>query len=353
MSALQPTNNPELIVNDFIQYAQSHLATVSGIVNTVSIYPPLGTPSPGVVQWTGYTVDGPQQSLNSDEDDATEETGDDSPPVDGRDAQEHDERNNVVTEADETITPKEEQITLSREVIVDEDLLAQKPPVENVDDPGDFPPKKEKFKTKSQPFRFGQQPGAAGALGTFPAGDLGPPPVIHGKVGATAVVAPPIFRGQYANGYIPITAMTAVEGGGRAEYGGKYLLHPEAAQQYFKLKKAALDAKVQWTVSSAYRSVAHQLSIQGGKPRPTVAAPGKSPHGWGVALDFSELYQQVGGSGNPAINKAGREKSSLYRWLSNNGPKYGWYNPARLADGGGVDEMWHWEYWGFYVIAPV
>jgi LAS superfamily LD-carboxypeptidase LdcB len=147
--------------------------------------------------------------------------------------------------------------------------------------------------------------------------------------------------------------MVAVEGGGRAEYGGKYLLHPEAAQQYFKLKKAALDAKVQWTVSSAYRSVAHQLSIQGGKPRPTVAAPGKSPQGWGVALDFSELYQQVGGSGNPAINKAGREKSSLYRWLSNNGPKYGWYNPARLADGGGVDEMWHWEYWGFYVIAPV
>ena len=349
MSALQPTNNSELIVNDFIQYAQSHLATVSGIVNTVSLYPPLGTPSPGVVQWTGYTVDGPQQSLNSDEEDATEETGDDAPPVDGRDAKEHDERNNVITEADETITPKEEQITLSREVIVDEDLLAQKPPVESVDDPGDFPPKKEKFKTKTQPFRFGQQPGAAGGLGTFPAGDLGPPPVIFGKVGATAVVAPPIFRGKYANGYIPITAMVAVEGGGRAEYGGKYLLHPEAAQQYFKLKKAALDAKVQWTVSSAYRSVAHQLSIQGGKPRPTVAAPGKSPHGWGVALDFSELYQQVGGSGNPAINKAGREKSSLYRWLSNNGPKYGWYNPARLADGGGVDEMWHWEYWGFYV----
>ena len=104
MSALQPTNNPELIVNDFIQYAQSHLATVSGIVNTVSLYPPLGTPSPGVVQWTGYTVDGPQQSLNSDEEDATEETGDDAPPVDGRDAKEHDERNNVITEADETIT---------------------------------------------------------------------------------------------------------------------------------------------------------------------------------------------------------------------------------------------------------
>jgi hypothetical protein len=351
MSALQPTKNPELIVNDFIQYAQSHLATVSGIVNTVSLYPPLGTPAPGVVQWTGYTVDGPQQSLNSEEEDDVEETGDDAPPVDGRDAKEHDERNNVVTEADETITPQEEQITLTREVITSNvDLLAQKPAEPYVDDPGDFPPKVEKFKAKSQPFRFGQQSTAGGPPpGTFPAGDLGPPPVIYGKVGASAVVAPPIFRGQYSNGYIPNSALVAIEGGGRAEYGGKYLLHPEAAQQYFKLKKLALAAGVQWTISSAYRSVAHQLAIQGDKPRPTVAAPGKSPHGWGVALDFSELYQQVGGSGNPAINKAGREKSSLYRWLSNNAPKFGWYNPYRLADGGGVDEMWHWEYWGFYI----
>ena len=354
MSALQPTKNPELIVNDFIQYAQSHLATVSGIVNTVSLYPPLGTPAPGVVQWTGYTVGGPQQSLNSEEDDATEETGDDAPPVDGRDAKEHDERNNVVTEADETIPPKEEQITLTQDVVTDVDLIAQKPEEPYVEDPGDFPPKIQKFKAKSQPFTFGQKnPTAGGAQGTFPGGDLGPPPIIYGKVGATAVVAPPIFRGQYANGYIPNSAMTAIEGGGNPEYGGKYLLHPEAAQQYFKLKKAALAAGISWTVSSAYRSVAHQLRIQGDKPRPTVAAPGKSPHGWGVALDFSELYQQVGGSGNPAINKAGREKSSLYRWLSNNAPKYGWYNPARLADGGGVDEMWHWEYWGFYIIAPV
>jgi LAS superfamily LD-carboxypeptidase LdcB len=140
--------------------------------------------------------------------------------------------------------------------------------------------------------------------------------------------------------------MTAVENGGNYRYNGKYLLHPEAAIQYFKLKKQAKAEGVTWTMTSAYRSVAHQQSLGTGS---TIAKPGSSPHGWGIAIDFSELYRQVGGSGNPAINKAGREKSSLYRWLSNNGPKYGWYNPARLADGGGVDEMWHWEYWGFYV----
>ena len=39
--------------------------------------------------------------------------------------------------------------------------------------------------------------------------------------------------------------------------------------------------------------------------------------------------------------------SKIYRWLIMNGPKYGWYNPARLADGHGtMDEIWHFEYWG-------
>jgi hypothetical protein len=350
MSALQPTNNTALIVDDFIQYAQSHLATVSGIVNTTSLYPPVGTPSPGVVQWTGYTVAGPQQSLNSDEDDAVEEAGDDVPPVEGKDLNEHEQRNNVTTEADETIPPKSEQLSLSYDVEVGEqDLLAEKPFPPRASNPGDFPEKTQKFQAKPQPFRFGQN--ATGTPpGSFPPGDLGPPPVIYGKVGASAVPAPPIFRGKYSNGFIPITAMTAIENGGRADYGGKYLLHPEAANQYFNLKKAALAAGIRWTVTSAYRSVAHQQSLGTGS---TIAKPGSSPHGWGVAIDFSELYRQVGGSGNPTINKNGREKSSLYRWLSNNAPKYGWYNPFRLADGGGVDEMWHWEYWGFYVTTPI
>jgi hypothetical protein len=56
MSILQPTNRTELIVDDFIQYATTHLTTVSGVINTISLYPPLATPAPGVILWSGYTV---------------------------------------------------------------------------------------------------------------------------------------------------------------------------------------------------------------------------------------------------------------------------------------------------------
>lgn len=56
MSAIQPNNNPGLIIDEFIKYATSHLSSVGGIVNTVSLYPPVGTPGPGIVQWTGYQI---------------------------------------------------------------------------------------------------------------------------------------------------------------------------------------------------------------------------------------------------------------------------------------------------------
>ena len=59
MSAIPPTKNHELLIDEFIRYAQQHLTTVSGIVNTISTYPPANTPGPGVANWSGYTVDPP------------------------------------------------------------------------------------------------------------------------------------------------------------------------------------------------------------------------------------------------------------------------------------------------------
>ncbi len=56
MAAIPPTNNTALIVDEFIRYATIHLTTVSGIATTVSLYPPLSTPAPGIVLWVGYTV---------------------------------------------------------------------------------------------------------------------------------------------------------------------------------------------------------------------------------------------------------------------------------------------------------
>lgn len=57
MSALPPTKNTGLIVDDFIAYATQHLTTVGGTITTTSLYPPAGTPAPGVLTWTGYFVD--------------------------------------------------------------------------------------------------------------------------------------------------------------------------------------------------------------------------------------------------------------------------------------------------------
>lgn len=57
MGAIPPTKNHNLLINEFISYAQQHLNTVSGIVNTISTYPPLNTPGPGIANWSGYTVE--------------------------------------------------------------------------------------------------------------------------------------------------------------------------------------------------------------------------------------------------------------------------------------------------------
>lgn len=56
MSAINPTNNTGLIVDDFISYATNHLNSIKGTIYTVSLYPPIGTPNIGVLNWVGYFV---------------------------------------------------------------------------------------------------------------------------------------------------------------------------------------------------------------------------------------------------------------------------------------------------------
>ena len=56
MAAINPTDITALIVDEFIRNATTHLTTISGIVNTLSIFPPLPSAAPGIVNWTGYTV---------------------------------------------------------------------------------------------------------------------------------------------------------------------------------------------------------------------------------------------------------------------------------------------------------
>lgn len=61
MSAVQPTKNTGLIVDEFIRYANQHLLTVKGMITTISGYPGPST-APGVVMWNGYQVAGAKTS---------------------------------------------------------------------------------------------------------------------------------------------------------------------------------------------------------------------------------------------------------------------------------------------------
>jgi LAS superfamily LD-carboxypeptidase LdcB len=337
MSAIDPTNNTGLIIDDFINYATAHLGTVGGVINTLSIYSPVTPPAPGVISWTGYSVQPAKPSVGglgqSDLDQFTR-NGDDTPAAEKITVKEHEVRNDVVFTATEPIQATFEEFELTT-VVTPYD--STKKPELFLEDPGTFDEDINQAEKKPDP----------------------PRSKIYGNVGATKVIAPPDYSGKYTNGNLPKSILVSIGSGNNAENGPSYLLHAEAASQYFKLKQAAKDAKVKWTITSAYRTANYQKQLKdasdaaararGEKESTTVAGAGNSPHGWAVAIDIGELYADAnGGSGNPSVNKRVRESSALYRWLSNNAPAYGWYNPYRLADTSGTDECWHWEYWGFY-----
>ena len=84
---------------------------------------------------------------------------------------------------------------------------------------------------------------------------------------------------------------------------------------------------------------------------------GAGPHGLGLAVDFNNLYQDAKKEAKSpkeyddvtkvAANLEARKNSSTYEKIAKSGKKFGFYNPWRLADNGGkVDELWHFEYWG-------
>jgi hypothetical protein len=55
---IPPNNNTGIIVDQFILAATIHLTTVSGLIQTTSLYPavPAPAPAPGVIPWVGYIV---------------------------------------------------------------------------------------------------------------------------------------------------------------------------------------------------------------------------------------------------------------------------------------------------------
>lgn len=117
---------------------------------------------------------------------------------------------------------------------------------------------------------------------------------------------------------------------------GKYYLETTAAQAFLGWFNEMKQRNVKFLVSSAIRFGSNT---------------GAGPHGYGVAVDFSNLYQATDPKGAETTppNLAARissPPSADYKTIAGIGAKYGWYNPWRMAGPSGFAELWHFEYWG-------
>lgn len=134
-------------------------------------------------------------------------------------------------------------------------------------------------------------------------------------------------------------------------YNGEYYLAQPAAEALYEFGKFIEE---NWDgnpfmITSAYRSYNHQNGLKSADSSAKTASAGSSPHGWGGAVDIQELIARDGSgklTSNPTINQTFRTTSKAYAFWAEHAPKFGWYNPLRLRDGKGVDESWHWEFWG-------
>ncbi len=82
---------------------------------------------------------------------------------------------------------------------------------------------------------------------------------------------------------------------------------------------------------STYRDYAGQVAIYAAKPQ-LAAVPGRSNHGWGLAVDFSCGVESFG--------------SPAHEWMRANAGRFGWFHPAWAQAGGSRPEAWHWEFAG-------
>jgi len=144
--------------------------------------------------------------------------------------------------------------------------------------------------------------------------------------GVSKLESTKVAWGGYANGKVPLTAMKYAAGIG---YG-----HPAAVNSLVLLIEAAKSAGYDLR-GSCYRSLESQ--IEGAKKSKAFATPGRSNHGWGLAIDFTALTK-----GNQAAFA-----SPEYAWLKSNAWRYGWGHPSWAQDGGSKPEPWHWEFFAF------
>lgn len=132
--------------------------------------------------------------------------------------------------------------------------------------------------------------------------------------------------GGHENGKIPAEEMCA------PPTFPNHLLRCDAASAVEALN-VAFQAKFgrDLLISDSYRSYDAQVKCREQKGN-WCATPGKSNHGWGLAIDVS------GG-----INEFGTPE---HEWMRANAAASGWVHPGWAQQGGAKPEPWHWEFAG-------
>ena len=128
----------------------------------------------------------------------------------------------------------------------------------------------------------------------------------------------------YTNGSIPLKVLCAVS------FAPSQRLRCDAAEALTRLNAAYRVAFGRdLSISGTYRTLDEQISTRAAKGT-MAAVPGTSNHGWGLAIDLSDVTSY---------------RSAQYAWLKANAMTYGWRHPVYMDEGGrGPHEPWHWEF---------
>ncbi|MCA1720023.1 MAG: M15 family metallopeptidase [Actinobacteria bacterium] len=132
--------------------------------------------------------------------------------------------------------------------------------------------------------------------------------------------------GVYANGFLPPEMLCPL---GTAP--GQQLAAQAAAAFDRLSERHRADLGRPLCVTDSYRDYAGQVAVFASKPS-LAATPGRSQHGWGLAVDL------CGG-----VERFGTPESA---WMAANASFYGFVHPAWAEPGGSRPEPWHWEFSG-------
>ena len=146
--------------------------------------------------------------------------------------------------------------------------------------------------------------------------------------------APPEFV-QYGNGKLPVSALTPLEG-----EASHHRLWAPAAQGFNLMRQAMIDSGFRGDIAfvqSSYRDYDGQVAAKQ-KYGKQAATPGRSKHGWGIAIDIARRFYKAG---SLEYNDAGQ---SGLEWMNQNAYRFGFVHPLWARPGGSNPEPWHWEY---------